>query len=224
MKNRTVLIIEDEMRLSNAICKYLEADGFRFLQASSGEEGLRLFEQHLPDLIVLDIMLPDKDGLTICENIRTISDVPIIMLTARIDDEDRLAGFAKGADDYVCKPFNPLELMSRIRAVMRRTIAPTEDRTIIRGPVVLSTEDHRVTVDGVEILLTQSEFSILSVMMVNPTRAFSRQELLTSAHGKYSEFYERAIDGHIKNLRKKLNQSDNHKFVKTVYGVGYKFF
>lgn len=223
MTNGRILIIEDEIRLSNSICKYLAADGFEFLQAVSAAEGFKLFELHQPDLIVLDIMLPDKDGFSLCEDLRTISDIPIIFLTARIDDADRITGFAKGADDYVCKPFNTLELVSRIKAVIRRTKHLGRKETLIRGTVVLFPDEHRVTVAGSEVQLTQIEFNILAVMMAEPTRVFSRQELLMTAHGKSFENYERIIDTHIKNIRKKINSMSENNFVKTVYGVGYKF-
>ncbi len=221
--NKTILVIEDESRLSDSICKYLTAHEFKHLQAIDGESGLKLFELHQPDLIVLDIMLPDMNGLEVCEKIRSRSDIPIVFLTARIDDKDRLIGFEKGADDYICKPFNPLELISRIKAILRRTQENTHKETIIRGSVVLYPEEHRVTMDGSEIALTQIEFNILANLMQQPTRVFTRQELLETSHGKYSEHYVRTVDTHIKNLRKKINVNDQNEFVKTVYGVGYKF-
>lgn len=221
---KTILIVEDEVRLSDAICRYLEQEGHAYLQAGTGAEAIKLFDQHLPDLVILDIMLPDTTGLEICEKIRMTSDIPIIMLTARVDGDDRIKGFDCGADDYVCKPFNPRELMSRIKAVLRRAAPSDKKDTLQRGPVMLFVEEHRVTVDGQEVALTQIEFNILNVLMANPTQVFSRQELLNKTHGKYSEFYERTIDSHIKNLRKKINNPTDYKFIKTVYGVGYKFF
>lgn len=220
---KNILVVEDEARLSEVICKYLSSEGFNYTQAYLGREGIKLFEAQDPDLVILDIMLPDINGLDVCEKIRASSDVPIIFLTAKVDDKDRLAGFSKGADDYVCKPFNPQELVSRIHAIIRRCNYVPGQGMIIRGPITMLPIEKRVRVNGEEIELTPSEFNLLKAMMINPTKVFSRKELLTYAQGKYSEFYERTVDSHIKNLRKKITQAGANNYIKTVYGSGYKF-
>lgn len=221
---QTILLIEDELRLSNSISKYLAADGFESIQAITGKQGLKLFKEHSPDLVLLDIMLPDSNGIDLCENIRMTSEVPIIFLTARVDDCDRLRGFEIGADDYICKPFNPPELVSRIKAVLRRTQNTTATNMIKRGPLTLLLDEWRIMIHGYEHALTQIEFNIIRTLMENPNKVISRQELLKSIHGKYSEQYERTIDTHIKNLRKKMNTKEEYKFLKTVYGAGYRLF
>ena len=218
-----ILVVEDEMRLSNAICKYLESEGYGYKQEACGAAAIDSAKKMQPDLIILDVMLPDMEGLAVCEAIRQFSTVPIIMLTARVQESDRLAGFSVGADDYVCKPFSPKELMYRVQAVLKRVSQVKEENFLSYEGITLILDGYRLVVAGDEVAVTQTEFQILHMLLSQPTTVFSREQLLTSAHGKYLEHYQRTIDSHIKNLRKKINMSDETNFIKTVYGVGYKF-
>jgi two-component system response regulator BaeR len=221
--SKTILVAEDDARIADLICKYLDMEKFTYHKAYSGLEAIALFEKCKPDLVVLDIMLPQVDGATVCERIRAMSDVPIIMVTALGNDEDRLQGFAKGADDYVCKPFNPRELMARIKAILRRlNPGVNENSSITCGAIYLNPEERNVKVDGETIDLTQIEFNILTILMSHPNRVLSREELLDGSHEKYSESYNRSVDFHIKNLRRKINFREDLKYIKAVYGVGYK--
>jgi two-component system, OmpR family, response regulator BaeR len=222
--NFSILVVEDEIKISDLICKYLSIEGYSFYQAFSGFDALQKISAYNPDLIILDIMLPEINGLEICQKIRETSNVPIIILTARVDDIDRLMGFAKGADDYVCKPFNPNELMARVKAILRRIHRVIEEPKLVTiGPVTINTQEYCVLVNGIAVQLTRIEFNILSTLMSNPHQVFSREDLLTSTHGKYSEVYDRSIDFHIKNLRKKINLDENFVCIKSVYGLGFKF-
>jgi two-component system response regulator BaeR len=167
------------------------------------------------------MMLPKMDGATVCEKIRIISDVPIIMVTALAEDMHRLEGFAKGADDYICKPFNPRELMARIKAVLRR--AGSSPRTLNYGKIHMNLDERVVKLDNDVMTLTQIEFGLLEMFLTNPSRAFSREELLEGSHMEYSESCLRSIDFHIKNLRRKINVNPETQFIKAVYGFGYRF-
>lgn len=220
--SKTILIIEDEVKIAELIRKYLNLEGFTSFHADSGSKGLQLVQDVSPDLIVLDLMLPDIDGIEVCKRIRSKMDTPIIMLTAKVDEVDRLIGFSEGADDYVCKPFNPSELIARIHAILRRTSSRTESNCLTHDAITMNITEHKVTVDGEVVPLTQMEFSLLRCLVANPSQVFSREELLTASHRKYTESYERTIDFHIKNLRKKINHGNQYSFVKTVYGIGYK--
>lgn len=221
--NKTILVAEDDPRIADLIGKYLDMEKFSHYKAHSGPEAIALFEKHRPDLVVLDIMLPQVDGATVCERIRAMSDVPIIMVTALGDDEDRLQGFAKGADDYLCKPFNPRELMARIKAILRRlNSSPDESTGMTCGAIYMNPDERIVKVNGQSIDLTQIEFNMLHILMSHPNRVLSREELLDGSHEKYTESYSRSVDFHIKNLRRKINVTEDLKFIKAVYGVGYK--
>jgi len=223
MQKQHVLIVEDENKIAEIIRKYLKLEGYESTQAQSGDEALTLYHQVNPDLIVLDVMLPDMDGIDICKRLREFSEVPIIMLTARVEEVDRLMGFEAGADDYVCKPFIPRELVARIRAVLNRTQRSSEQKVLRTGRLMLDISQYKVTVDSIAIKLTQNEFSLLKVMISTPNRVFSRQELLTATQGQSIDIYERTIDTHIKNLRKKLNQvAPQSNFIESIYGIGYK--
>lgn len=219
----SILVVEDEVKISEVICKYLALEGYEYQQAVTGRDTISILERNNIHLIILDIMLPDIDGFALCGKIRAFSAVPIIMLTARIDAVDRLTGFANGADDYVCKPFHPPELIARVKAVLRRSAGLPQSNVLSYGSVRLVVNEHSVTIDGKDVVLTQIEFCLLAIFMANPHQVFSREELLVSSRGKYSESYERTIDFHIKNLRKKINQTDDSKYIKTIYGVGYRF-
>lgn len=223
MQKQHILIVEDEEKIAELIRKYLKLEGYESTHAQNGNKAISLFHKTSPDLIVLDIMLPDIDGLEICKRLREYSEVPIIMLTARVEEVDRLMGFGMGADDYVCKPFIPRELVARIRAVLSRTQRHTEQKVLKAGSLTLDIAQYKLTIDSTEIRLTQNEFSLLKVMMLSPNKVFSRQELLTTTQGQFVDIYERTVDSHIKNLRKKLAQvAPETNFIESIYGIGYK--
>jgi two-component system response regulator BaeR len=223
MQKQHILIVEDETKIAELIRKYLKLEGYQSSHAKNGSEAISLYHKITPDLIILDIMLPDIDGLDVCEQLREFSDVPIIMLTARVEEVDRLIGFELGADDYVCKPFIPRELVARIRAILNRTLRVSTQKVLQSGNLALNISQHQVTVDSVKVKLTQNEFSLLKVLMSTPNKVFSRQELLTATQGQYTDIYERTIDTHIKNLRKKLNQvAPQSNFIESIYGIGYR--
>ena len=221
---KKILIAEDDRKIAELISKYLSIEGLEAKWAKDGVEAIEFTKEWSPDLCILDIMLPGIDGYSACETIRKASNVPVIMLTARIEEVDRLLGFSKGADDYVCKPFNPKELMARIQAILRRTAGENDKCDILSfGPIRLIRDEHKAVVDDRDITLTYIEFRLLWKLLGQPSRVYSREDLLTAIQGSYSEPYERTIDFHIKNLRKKLRTKDEYRFITTVYGVGYKF-
>jgi len=220
-----ILIIEDELEIVRLVRTYLEQVGYRVLVAYNGSEGLRVARREKPDLIVLDLMLPGMDGLDICRAIRRESDVPIIMLTARVEEVDKLIGLELGADDYITKPFSPRELVARVRAVLRRAQGslPTVE-TLTAGDILLNISTHTVTVRGRSVNLTPTEFDLLAALMKHPGRVFTRLQLLDQVQGYAYEGYQRTIDTHIKNLRRKIEANPRKpEYILTVYGVGYKF-
>ncbi len=219
-----ILVVEDELKILDLIAKYLTLERHECLRATSGVSALEIFHSQKPDLIILDIMLPDLDGLEVCKEIRRKSTVPIIMLTARIDEIDRLLGFENGADDYVCKPFIPRELTARIKAVLRRA-RPDESKPLrlSHGPFEVDLDRHVATLNGIDTPLTLIEFTLLTALMKQPGKTFSRQDLLTIAHGHQSGKDLRTIDSHIKNLRKKIDLiAPESRCIESVYGVGYR--
>jgi two-component system response regulator BaeR len=220
--SQTILVVEDEIKIAELISKYLRLEGFQPIHAVNGNEAIELFSRLNPALVILDIMLPELNGLEVCEQLRKTSDTPIIFLTARVQDVDRLLGFASGADDYMCKPFNPQELMARVKAILRRAAPPKTAKILHFEKIVIVESEHSAHVDGIKMQLTQLEFKLLSIFTENPSKVFTREELLASSHGKYTESYERTIDFHIKNLRKKINSNGHTNYIQTVYGVGYK--
>jgi two-component system, OmpR family, alkaline phosphatase synthesis response regulator PhoP len=222
----TVLIIEDEAELVKILKIYLEKAGYTVFLAVRGDDGLTLWEQSKPDLLIIDLNLPGVDGLEVTRTIRKKSDVPIIMLTARVEEMDRLIGLELGADDYISKPFSPREVVARVKAVLRRSnrSASSDEKLLEFGDLVIDIEGHRVT-RGEQILeLTPTEFSILVTLASQPGRVFSRLQLLEQSQGTAYEGYERTIDAHVKNLRSKV-ESDPHnpQCIETVFGVGYRF-
>jgi two-component system, OmpR family, response regulator BaeR len=224
-KKPLIMVVEDEVKISDAICKYLHNEGFDTHPVNTGADVLPMFKAIDPQLIILDLSLPQMDGTTLCRNIRAISDVPIIILTARTEDNHRILGFTLGADDYVCKPFNPHELMARVKAILRRTQLPANDQQqIALGSVILYLNEYVASIDGESVELTPMECSILTALMSNPHHVFSRDELLTACRGQMAEAYDRTIDFHIKNLRKKINSRSDKVLIKSVYGAGYKFY
>ncbi|MCA9958483.1 MAG: response regulator transcription factor, partial [Anaerolineales bacterium] len=203
--SKVILVVDDEPRLVNLVRGYLEQEGFKVVTAGNGRDALFAARDHQPDLIVLDLMMPEMDGWEFMRLHRQERSTPIIMLTARIEDVDKIAGLEMGADDYVTKPFSPRELVARVRAVLRR-MEPTAERAdlVRRGDLELDRTAHTLRVKGEFVELTRMEFDLLSTLLINPGRAFSRLELLERAQGFAYDGYERTVDVHIKNLRKKI--------------------
>ncbi len=217
---KKILIVDDEPQIVE-ICKdYLRAAGYETVTANNGLQGVSLARREKPDLIVLDLMMPEMDGLEVTRTIRRESDVPIIMLTARVEETDKLIGLELGADDYITKPFSPRELVARIRVVLRRVVNTPESDVIRVGAVELDRAHYEIRIADKTISLTSTEFEILATLMSQPGRIFSRAQLLTATHGVSFESLERAIDSHIRNLRRKLEPDD---LIVTVHGVGYKY-
>lgn len=222
-----VLVIEDDPNTANLVALYLEKEGFKSLQANDGATGLGLAERYRPDLVVLDIMLPQMDGWEVCRRLRKTSDVPVIMLTARGEEIDRVSGLTLGADDYVVKPFSPRELVARVKAVLRRTGASPEERErlLSQGDVRLDLDKHRLSVKGRPVELTPHEYALLEALMSYPGRAFSRDELLNRLypHGE-AVVIDRVVDVHIGKLRQKIEpQPSKPRYIYTVRGMGYRF-
>jgi two-component system alkaline phosphatase synthesis response regulator PhoP len=226
MTKRRVLIVDDDHKIVDLVRLYLERDGYRVFVAYDGLKALELARQKRPDLIVLDLLLPEVDGLDICRILRTEGEVPIIMLTAKTTESDKLIGLELGADDYVTKPFSPRELVARVRAVLRRVgkQAPQGPSELRFDDLVVDRRSHEVQVRGELANLTPTEFKLLEIMAKDPGRAFSRLELLDRVFGYDFEGFERTVDVHVKNLRKKIEPNPKHPVhIKTVYGVGYRF-
>ena len=228
MMTQTILIIDDEPKIVQICRDYLTVAGFTVISVETGPLGLAAARRDRPDLIVLDLMLPGMDGLDVCRNLRQdplLKDIPIIMLTARVEETDKLIGLELGADDYVTKPFSPRELVARVRAVLRRAGGGTSTAEVIRvADLTLDRARYKVILPDQEVTLTPSEFEILSTLAGQPGRIFSRAQLLTATRGVAFESYERAIDSHVRNLRRKIEpEKGNPRYVITVHGVGYKF-
>jgi DNA-binding response OmpR family regulator len=222
---KTVLVVDDEERLVSLVKAYLTQEGFRVVTAGDGRSALFLARQEKPDLIILDIMMPEMDGYEFMRAHRKERETPIIMLTAKIEESDKVLGLELGADDYVTKPFSPRELMARVRAVLRRTGQKAPEAEVLRVADVTLDRSGHVVKQGDEIVdLTPSEFDLLATLMESPGRAFSRFDLLDRLQGVAYAGYERTIDVHIKNLRGKLEANPRQpRYIETVYGVGYRF-
>jgi two-component system alkaline phosphatase synthesis response regulator PhoP len=224
---KTILVVDDEPKITKLLRDYLERAGFGVRTSVDGKSALALARAEKPDLVLLDLGLPRMDGLDVTRELRKLSNVPIIMLTARSEESDKLVGLELGADDYITKPFSPKEVVARVRAVFRRVenYSATGSETLRVADLTLDLPRMRVSAEGREIQeLTPSEFQILAEMARYPGRVFTRAQLLDSLHGVAFESYERAIDAHIKNIRHKLEpNSSEPRYVLTVYGVGYKF-
>jgi len=226
-QNKKIVVIDDEPSVQDVVRAYLEKDGFTVYVAGSGSEGLALAERTKPALIVLDLMLPDVPGERICSEIRSRSDVPILMLTAKAGEEERVAGLLSGADDYLVKPFSPRELVARVRAVLRRTQAAEVPLVPLLsfddGRLEIDTEQYTVRRDGEVVDLTANEYRLLTALATYPGRVYSRLELVNRVQGYDFEGYERTIDVHVKNLRKKIEPDPaKPRYVQTVIGVGYR--
>jgi len=222
---RTVLVVDDEPEIVRLVRDYLERGGFAVATAANGEDALRFAHRERPDIIVLDLGLPGMDGLDVARELRRTAAVPIIMLTARTEEADRVAGLELGADDYVSKPFSPRELVARVRAVLRRSDSAQTQSDVVRAGdgLVLDASRMEVTVDGRVADLTATEFALLLHMARQPGRVFTRAQLLDAIHGVAVESYERAIDAHVKNIRRKIEADPRApRHLQTVFGVGYR--
>ncbi len=221
MANRNILIVEDDAKIAELLRDYLINAGYSVSILNDGSGVIYEVRKNEPDAIVLDLMLPGKDGLTICREIRSFSRVPILILTAKIEEIDRLTGLETGADDYICKPFSPKEVIARIKAILRRA-CPEEK--FVAGPVTIHLDSYIAKVDGSVIHLTPNEFELLKTLVARPGCIFTRSDLVSRIQGYDYEGYERTIDSHIKNLRKKIEEViPGKEIIKTVYGIGYSF-
>ncbi len=225
-----ILVVDDEPKIVEICRDYLCSAGFEVVTAGDGPAGLAQARREKPDLVVLDLMLPGMDGLDVCRSLRRESDVPVIMLTARVEETDKLIGLELGADDYITKPFSPRELVARVRVVLRRSAGDPSGEVLRAGGVTLDRTRYEVTLPAAggeaarTLPLTPTEFEILATLMSQPGRIFSRSQLLGAVHGVAFESYERAIDSHIRNLRRKLEpKEESPRYIVTVHGVGYKF-
>ncbi len=220
MTETSLLIVEDDEKIAALLADYAAASGFETRHVGRGDEVLAAVEAQMPDLILLDLMLPGIDGLEVCRRLRAFSDVPIIMITARVEEIDRLLGLELGADDYLCKPFSPREVMARVKAVLRRT------RGSILRPSTLTLDEagHTARAGNRTVSLTPTEFGILASLMKSPGRILSRAQLMDAAYSDYRVVSDRTIDAHVKNLRRKLADAiPDRELLVSVYGVGYKF-
>ena len=221
----TVLVVDDQPDIVRLVRDYLERAGFQVLTAGDGEQALQVARRSHPDLVILDLSLPKLDGLDVARALRRDGDVPIIMLTARTEESDRVAGLELGADDYVTKPFSAREMVARVRAVLRRTSGARADEDVVRVGEVLTLDVPRMetAVDGRHVTLTPTEFQLLLHMARQPGRIFTRSQLLDAVHGVAIPSYERAIDAHIKNIRRKIERDPRApRLLQTVFGVGYR--
>jgi DNA-binding response OmpR family regulator len=225
---KTILVVEDDRKIAKVVKVYLEGEGFRVFTVEKGKEALDIALKEPLSLVILDLMLPDMSGEEICQELKEIGDFPVIMLTAKSSEEERVAGFALGADDYVVKPFSPRELMARVKAVMKRSqkqdISDKGPISFNKGRLSIDSRSYEVRNKDLLLTLTPTEFKILSVLAGSPGRVFTRGELVDGALGYQFEGYERSIDAHIKNIRQKIEDDPRSPlFITTVYGVGYKF-
>ncbi len=220
----TVLVVDDDHKLISLVRMYLEREGFRVIAAYDGPQALSLFERHRPGFVILDVMLPRLDGIAVCRRLRRHSRVPILMLTARVDEVDTLVGLSVGADDYVTKPFSPRELVARVRAILRRAGPERTAPRLVHGDLVMDVERHEVFVADRPVRLTAIEYKLLQALMEFPGRAFTRDQLLTHVYA-FDEVVvvDRAVDVHIGKLRDKLGDDPARpRYIETVRGIGYK--
>lgn len=223
MQQSHILIVEDEQKLADVLNDYLTSAGYQVSCLSRGDEVVPWVKMHELDLMLLDLMLPGLDGMEVCRQVRHFSSVPILMITARVEEIDRIVGLELGADDYICKPFSPREVVARVKAVLRRVNPEAPLSVQTTGPLSLDEALHQATAGGKPLHLTPSEFGLLNVLMRHPNRVFSRSELLEKVQGYQFEGYDRTIDTHVKNLRKKIAQElPSQEIIQSVYGIGYK--
>lgn len=224
---RPILIVEDDLKIARIIKAYLEGADFRVVHADTAADALEKANQELPLLVILDLGLPDRSGEELCQELKDLGDMPVIMLTAKSSEEERITGFALGADDYVVKPASPRELVYRVKAMLKRTDSTSgaeRPLSFNQGALVLDERRHTLTLHGASMAITPTEFKLLATLAAAPGRTFTRDELVSKALGYQFEGYERSVDAHIKNLRQKI-ESDSRKpdYIKTIYGVGYLF-
>ncbi len=221
----TILLVEDEKNIADILIDYLRQSGFKTNHIANGSEVVSAIKKEPPDMVLLDLMLPGKDGLEVCRDIRTFSMVPIIIVTARVEEIDRLLGLELGADDYICKPFSPREVVARVKAMMRRArLGPQVESKSLPQLLQIDEAQARVTANGQRLELTPTEFRLLKLMAGNPGRVYSRGHLLDLCYQQEQQIYDRVIDSHIKNLRKKLSKAlAGQEVIHSVYGVGYRF-
>jgi len=223
MSDAHILIVEDESKIAHLLRDYLKASGYAATCMERGDTVVSFVRKEAPSLILLDIMLPGMNGTEVCREIRKFSSVPIIMITAKVEEIDRLIGLELGADDYICKPFSPREVVARVKAVLRRSSPQIFGKILIFGQIRLDEDLHQASIDDTVLELTPSEYKLLNVMIRYPGRVFSRAELINRVQGYEFEGYERTIDSHIKNLRKKIAELlPEQEIIKSVYGVGYQ--
>ncbi len=225
--SRRVLVVDDNPKITEVLSAYLSAEGFDVETAADGLSAAEAVERRLPDLVLLDVMLPGIDGIELTRRFQREHDLPVILVTARSEEVDRLIGLEVGADDYVVKPFSPREVVARVKAVLRRAdraAAPSEESEPLRlGALVLDPARREVTVDGRPVELTRTEFEMLATMAEHPGRVYTRMQLMEAAQGDAYEGYERTVDAHVKNIRRKLGDDPRSpRFIQTVIGVGYK--
>lgn len=223
-----ILIVEDDRKIARIVKVYLEGAGYRVSAAETGKEALELALKEMPALVVLDLMLPDMSGENVCQELKELGDFPVIMLTAKSSEEERVAGFGLGADDYIVKPFSPKELVARVKAVLKRArrkdMPGAKIMSFNKGLLTIDTASYEVKKAGDSVTMTPTELKILAVLAGFPARVFTRGELVEHALGYQFEGYERSIDAHIKNIRQKIEDDPkNPLFINTIYGVGYKF-
>jgi two-component system response regulator BaeR len=223
MPDKHILIVEDEIKIAHLLRDYLKNAGYSASCMDRGDTVIPYVKKDPPDLILLDIMLPGTDGTEVCRELRKFSNVPIIMITAKVEEVDRIIGLELGADDYICKPFSPREAVARVKAVLRRGYSEADEKCLTAGPITLEENTRQVKVAHTPLKLTPSEFGLLKVMMAHPNRVFSRNDLLDKVQGYDFEGYDRTIDTHVKNLRKKIGEVlPDQDIIVTVYGIGYK--
>jgi len=222
---KKILVVDDKLELRTLLKSYLTQEGFEVVTASDGQEALYVARHERPNLIILDLMMPEMGGYEFMRAYNREADTPVVVLTAKIEENDKVLGLELGADDYVTKPFSPRELTARVRAVLRRAEKQSSSQDILRnGPIELDWTSRITTVNGHEVALTPSEFALLGTLMGSPGRVFSRLELLDRLQGKAYEGYERTIDVHIRNLRAKIEPDASRPiYIETVYGAGYRF-
>jgi DNA-binding response OmpR family regulator len=225
MAQYSVLIVDDDVKLVQLLKTYFDKEGFITYSANDGLDAMQIVREKKPDIMVLDLMLPGLDGWDVCRRIRRDNDIPIIMLTARDEESDRLIGLEIGADDYVTKPFSPKEVVARAKVILRRTHKEVLRQEPIRaGRLVIDLERHEVMQDGLVVDLTPTEFKILEIMAANAGKVFSRLQIVEQTQGYTFEGYERTIDAHVKNIRRKLERNPKEpQYILTIYGIGYKF-
>jgi len=222
MEDKKVLIVEDDKKIADLVCDYLIAAGFSVSVLNRGDWVVDEVRNNPPDLILLDIMLPGKDGISICSEIRLFSNVPIIICTAKVEEIDRILGLEIGADDYICKPFSPREVVARIKGMLRRCNGTQDERVLVVGPITIGLENHKATIFDKQLHLTPNEFELLRILTSNPHKVFRRNDLMLNLKRYDPECNDRIIDSYMKNLRKKIDGvSPGTNIIKTVYKIGY---